>query len=97
MILIKKICVLNFVLLLIFSFQELNAQQNQLNTRDIQSQQSQQTTNVKVNADIPDLMTALKNLPVPTTLALEGAINPDKYIIGPNDLFLLGIYGFVNS
>lgn len=55
-------------------------------------------SNAKVNADAPDLFSQLQgqntfNRSVP----IEGAIDINKYIVGPNDLFTLGLYGYINQ
>ena len=53
----------------------------------------------KINADAPDLLNQFntqnnfQNKP----FAVDKAINPDMYIVGPNDLFNLSIYGYINQ
>ena len=52
-------------------------------------------TSSSINADAPDIFSKLegqntfKNRSVP----IEGAIDPNKYIVGPDDVFSLGLYG----
>ena len=36
-------------------------------------------------------------MPIRNSGAIEGTIDPDKYIIGANDIFLLGLYGYINQ
>lgn len=52
-----------------------------------------------INADAPDLFDQLDNQNTFTTksVPIEGAIDADKYIVGPNDLFTLGLYGYLNQ
>jgi len=62
------------------------------------SQQNQSTSTTKINADAPDLFGKITDANVHTkTVPVEEAIKPDKYIVGPNDLFNLGIYGYINQ
>ena len=52
----------------------------------------------KINADAPSLFGSLTDANVHSNvIPLEGKINPEKYIVGPNDLFTLGVYGFINQ
>ncbi|HEX2786578.1 MAG TPA: SLBB domain-containing protein [Ignavibacteria bacterium] len=56
------------------------------------------SSNMKINADAPELFGSISDGNVhDKTVPLEGAINPQTYIVGPNDLFNLGLYGFVNQ
>ncbi len=54
----------------------------------------------KINADAKDLLNEV-NTPQSTfaskTVPIEGAISPTMYTVGPNDLFTLGIYGYVTQ
>ncbi|HMS65796.1 MAG TPA: SLBB domain-containing protein [Ignavibacteria bacterium] len=55
-------------------------------------------SSTKINADAPDIFDKIQDQSFSTkSVPIEGAIDADKYIIGPNDLFTLGIYGFVNQ
>ncbi|MBK8983427.1 MAG: polysaccharide biosynthesis/export family protein [Ignavibacteria bacterium] len=54
---------------------------------------------VGINADAPDIFDQLSSQNTYTTrsMPIEGAIDPDVYIVGPNDLFTLGLYGYINQ
>jgi len=54
---------------------------------------------VGINADAPDIFDQLNSQNTYTTrsMPIEGAIDPDVYIVGPNDLFTLGLYGYINQ
>lgn len=53
----------------------------------------------KINADATDLFDQIesKNTFSSKTVPLEGAVDANTYLVGPNDLFTLGLYGFVNQ
>lgn len=52
----------------------------------------------KINADAPQLFGSISDGNVHSkTTPVEGVIKPSEYIVGPNDLFTLGLYGFVNQ
>lgn len=65
-----------------------------------QQKRTSVSSQVKINTDMPEILqqiskqqqyTSIPNFPI------EDAINIEKYIVGPNDLFLLGIYGYTNQ
>jgi len=85
------------------SFSQVLNQQYQQNQQQNQQQFGTTTTlgssNFKINADGSDLMNQI-NMQSPVqqkSFAVDKAINPEEYIVGPNDLFNLGIYGYVNQ
>lgn len=52
----------------------------------------------KINADAPQLFGSISDANVHSkTTPVEGVIKSDEYIVGPNDLFSLGLYGFINQ
>ncbi|MBN8569074.1 MAG: SLBB domain-containing protein [Ignavibacteria bacterium] len=52
----------------------------------------------KINADAPQLFGSISDANVHSkTTPVEGVIKSNEYIVGPNDLFTLGLYGFVNQ
>ena len=52
----------------------------------------------KINADAPQLFGSISDGNVHSkTTPVEGVIKPSEYIVGPNDLFTLGLYGFINQ
>ena len=59
---------------------------------------TQQIPSSRINADAPELFGSITDANVYDQLVpLEGVIDADKYIVGPNDLFNLGIYGYINQ
>ncbi|MCU0372625.1 MAG: SLBB domain-containing protein [Ignavibacteria bacterium] len=73
-----------------------------------QNQQTQQTTtqsnvpssqNLKINTDAPDLLSqfSMQSPIQQQTFAIDKAVNPNNYIVGPNDVFNLGLYGSINQ
>jgi polysaccharide biosynthesis/export protein len=74
-----------------------------------QTQQTQQTqtgiptnlgsSNFKINTDAPDILSQInmQSTSQQKTFAIDKAVNPDNYIVGPNDMFNLGIYGYLNQ
>jgi polysaccharide biosynthesis/export protein len=82
------------------SFAQIIQQQNQQTTQQQTNQQSGLGgTNLKVNTDAQDVLGQI-NMQSPMqqkTYAIDKAVNPDEYIIGPNDMFNLGIYGYLNQ
>jgi polysaccharide export outer membrane protein len=76
--------------------------QNNQNSDDplqqMMQQQGGQLPSTKINADAPELFGSISEGNVHSQLTpLEGAIEPDKYIVGPNDLFNFGIFGYINQ
>jgi len=77
----------------------------------ITNQQSNQQTNpsgsinnsnMKVNSDSQDLLSQLymqnmQNTSQYRTFPVDKAVNPDLYIVGPNDIFNLGLVGYLNQ
>lgn len=56
------------------------------------------TSPTKINADAPQLFGSISEANVHSkTTPVEGVIKGNEYIVGPNDLFTLGLYGFVNQ
>jgi len=59
---------------------------------------SSTTSPTRINADAPQLFGSISDGNVhPNTTPVEGVIKNTEYIVGPNDLFTLGLYGFVNQ
>ncbi|MFZ1322252.1 MAG: SLBB domain-containing protein [Ignavibacteria bacterium] len=58
-----------------------------------------QNTNTGINADAPDIFDQIGSQNTFTTksIPIEGAIDPDVYVVGPNDLFTVGLYGYINQ
>lgn len=97
-----------FVFLLIcFSFfqtvlaQKVNTGQTGQNLNQYQQNSSLNNTSsnsFKINSDAPELLnqfnaqsTQMKIFPI------EKAIDPKMYIVGPNDVFTLGLFGYLNQ
>ena len=56
------------------------------------------TPSTKINADAPQLFGSISDANVHSNITpVEGIIKGNEYIVGPNDLFTLGLYGFVNQ
>lgn len=56
-------------------------------------------SSTSINADAPEIFSQLEgqNTYKTKSVPIEGAIDPNKYIVGPNDLFTLGLYGYINQ
>lgn len=51
-----------------------------------------------INANASDILNQIPSSYSPSqTVPIEGAIQPDDYIVGPNDMFTLGIYGYITQ
>lgn len=59
----------------------------------------QSSSSNRVNADAPDLFNQIQSQNTFSTksVPLEGAIDANKYVVGTNDLFTLGLYGYINQ
>jgi polysaccharide biosynthesis/export protein len=90
----KKISFLILTISFLFStYSDLFPQRN-----EDPSGRTTQTPNTRINADAPELLGSLTDINVQTQfVSIEGALDPAKYIIGPNDRFTLGLYGFINQ
>ena len=85
-----------------YSMAQLGNQNNNSSSDDplqkMLQQEGGQLPSNKINADAPELFGSISDANVHAQLTpLEGAIDPDKYIVGPNDLFNFGIYGYINQ
>lgn len=62
-------------------------------------QSSSDNSSSNINADAPDLFNQLQSQSSLSSksVPIEGAIDANKYIVGPNDMFTLGIYGYINQ
>lgn len=58
-----------------------------------------QNARTGINADAPDIFDQIGSQNTFTTksIPIEGAIDPDVYVVGPNDLFTVGLYGYINQ
>lgn len=67
--------------------------------RDLSKLGSQQTGSMgKINADASDILNQMGSSSFSErSMPIEGAIEPSQYIVGPNDLFTLGIYGYITQ
>ncbi len=50
-----------------------------------------------INADALQLFGNFNSTKITSSTPLEEAINVNQYIVGPNDIFSLGIYGYINQ
>lgn len=94
------------ILMILFVFTEAGysqfGQQTENNSDDplqqMMQQQGGQLPSNRINADAPELFGSITDANVHNQLVpLEGAIDADDYIVGPNDLFNFGIYGYINQ
>ena len=62
---------------------------------------NQANSNLKVNSDAGDVLGALNQQQIQNTqfktVIVDKAVDKNKYIVGPNDVFSLGIYGYINQ
>ncbi|MBE2256727.1 MAG: SLBB domain-containing protein [Ignavibacteria bacterium] len=94
----KNFLILIFLFLPIVATAQTNDPLQQLKNQSSNQSSNTPSGNFKINADAPDLFGSISDGNVHSkTVPLEGAINPNNYIIGPNDLFTLGLYGFINQ
>ena len=79
-----------------FKSKEKDSEENPLNKL---LNRNATTSNPGINADAPDIFSELEgqNTYKSKSVPIEGAIDPNKYIVGPNDLFTLGLYGYINQ
>ena len=80
-----------------FTFAQSN-KSNQTNT--LTNNTSVDNSKIKINADSYEILNSLQAQYNPLNqriFSLEDAINPDNYIVGPNDQFNLGLYGYLNQ
>lgn len=101
----KKIFLITaFVLISIFTVNIAQTQVNLPNTNNqnqsqVKTTQNQSNQGFNINADMLDIFTQISTpsgMNIPGT-PMEGTIDPKSYIIGPNDLFVFGLYGYVNQ
>lgn len=99
---------LNIFLLLISVFTSLNAfgqfkskekESNEDPLNRIFGKSSNNEGSTRVNSDAPDILNQIQSTSSFSTksVPLEGAIDANKYIVGTNDLFSLGLYGYINQ
>lgn len=94
----KNFLILIFLFLPLIAKAQTNDPLQQLKNQTSNQSSNTPSGNFKINADAPDLFGSISDGNVHSkTVPLEGAINPNNYIIGPNDLFTLGLYGFINQ
>lgn len=84
-----------------------NTTPNQVPSQQQQQQQQQlqinspTNTNMRINSDAADILGSLNQQQLQgsqyKTIVVDKAVNPNKYIVGPNDVFSLGIYGYLNQ
>lgn len=108
MTLIKNNLVLSvLILLLTFSsiFSQNNTNTNTNTNTNNTTQQSQNPNlsnqNFKINSDAGDLLTSFNQQHLTgnpfKSVIVDKAVNENNYLVGPNDVFSLGIYGFLNQ
>ncbi|MBX7043465.1 MAG: SLBB domain-containing protein [Ignavibacteria bacterium] len=93
-----RVAVISVVMLFISlpAFSQLTSKEREM----MSSQQSGLSGNFgigSINADATDILNQINPTTASPTVPIEGAIDPDNYIVGPNDMFMLGIYGYVTQ
>lgn len=80
-----------------FKSKEKETEENPLNK--LLNRNSGTLSNKSINADAPELFGQIEgqNTFKSKSVPIEGVIDLNKYIVGPNDLFTLGLYGFINQ
>ncbi|MCE1165655.1 MAG: SLBB domain-containing protein [Bacteroidetes bacterium] len=97
----KRLFFFLFISVALFSCTRVYSQKEQTtgqNTNILSNTTGNQ--NMKINADATDILSQLsvQNQSMQQkTFPVDKAINPDLYFVGPNDVFNLGIYGFLNQ
>lgn len=89
-----------FSLILLFTARLTYSQLTSKEREMMSSQQSSLQGNFgigSINADASDILNQISPTTASPTVPIEGAIDPDNYIVGPNDMFMLGIYGYVTQ
>ncbi len=87
----------NFFLLGKLQSQIINTDQTSTN-RSSNSNNTNQS--LRINSDMPDILNQISQnnvMNITPGTPMEGAIDAKSYIIGPNDLFILGLYGYINQ
>jgi protein involved in polysaccharide export with SLBB domain len=72
-----------------------------IDQKDIDKQKSIDISQPKIDLSGMDILSQIEPIPSTSTLyndqLMEGAIDINKYIVGPNDIFSLGIWGIINQ
>jgi len=67
-------------------------------SQKIRETEKETTPKTRINADAPEFFGSLTDANIYTqNIPIWSVVNPDKYIVGPNDLFNLGLYGYINE
>lgn len=95
---IKFKIVLYFIIFLLFntSYSQI-IDESKLDYSTYQKKKTE-TSQFRINADLPEIFQQIVGTPYENpNIPIEDAIDIEKYIVGPGDLFLLGIYGYTNQ
>ncbi len=88
---------------IIFSQNNTTNQQTTIQNQQQQMQQMgmQTNNNLRINSDASDILGSLNQQQIQSsqfkTVVVDKAVDPNKYMVGPNDVFSLGIYGYLNQ
>ena len=91
----------NIFLVVIFvlsNFFLLGKLQSQIINTDQTS--TNRSSNLKINSDMPDILSQISQnnvMNITPGTPMEETIDAKSYIVGPNDLFVLGLYGYINQ
>lgn len=84
---------LSFLLISIRAFSQVG-----LTDKDISRLAQSSVGTGRINADAGDILNQISpSTMAERTMAIEGAVDADRYMVGPNDLFTLGIYGYITQ
>jgi len=89
--------ILFFFLIFANVFAQVIKEQSQSKYQNQMLGGNQVISGFKINSDLSDILSSVQYTPSNPTVPIEGAINPATYIVGPNDMFQLGIFGYINQ
>ncbi len=97
----KTACKIAVIFLILLSFVETKAQKIDQKEERQSPLKSMDISQPKIDLSNLDILKQIEPVPSTSTLfndqLMEGAIDINKYIVGPNDIFSLGIWGILNQ
>ncbi len=81
------------------SFSQFKSKEKDMEENPLNKILGKSSVSTGINTDAPDLFGQIESQNTFRTksVPIEGAIDADNYIVGPNDLFTLGMYGYINQ
>ena len=96
-----KIVFLIFILAFIISdsYSQFKSKEKDSENDPLSKLLNKSGTSNTINADAPQIFSQIEgqNTYKTKSVPIEGAIDANKYIVGPNDMFTLGLYGYINQ